>query len=95
MENPALRPALPADSDFAYRAKRAAFREYVEEVWGWDEVEQRRLHEQRFVAQGFRVINVGGTDVGVMAVVVAPDCLKVNQLLILPEHKARVSGARP
>ena len=88
MNNLTLRKAGPNDSEFAYRVKRAAFREYVEKVWGWDEDEQRQLHEQRFGAQDFRVINLAGTDVGIVAAVTAPDCLKVNQLFILPAVSA-------
>jgi len=94
MNSLTLRKASPNDSEFAYCAKRAAFREYVEKVWGWDEHEQRQLHEQRFGAQDFRVINVAGTDVGIMAVVVAPDCVKLNQLFLLPEHQGKGIGRR-
>jgi len=92
MNSLTLRKASPKDGEFAYYAKRAAFREYVEKVWGWDEDEQRQLHEQRFGAQDFRVINLAGTDVGVMAVVIAPDCVKVNQLFLLPEHQGKGIG---
>lgn len=94
MDSPTLRQASPSDSEFAYRAKRAAFREYVEQVWGWDDDEQRQLHEQRFAAQDFRVINVAGTDVGIMATVVEPDCVKLNQLFLLPEHQSKGNGSK-
>ena len=94
MSSVTLRKAGPNDSEFAYRAKRAAFKEYVEKVWGWDEDEQRQLHEQRFQAQDFRVINLAGIDVGIMAVVVAPDCVKVNQLFLLPEYQGKGIGRR-
>jgi GNAT superfamily N-acetyltransferase len=89
-----LRKAGPNDSEFVYCAKRAAFKEYVEKVWGWDEDEQRQLHEQRFGTQDFRVVNLAGTDVGIMAVVVAPDCVTVNQLFLLPEHQGKDIGRR-
>ena len=87
-----LRKADPSDSDFAYRVKRAAFRGYVEQVWGWDGAVQRHLHEQRFATQDYQVISVDGEDVGVAAWVVQPDCLKVNQLFILPEQQGRGVG---
>ena len=87
-----LRGANPSDSEFAYHAKKAAFKAYVEKVWGWHEDEQLRLHEQRFVAQDFRVINVAGIDVGVVAIAVADDCVKVNQLFLLPEHQGKGIG---
>ena len=87
-----IRKAGPEDSEFAYRVKKAAFKKYVERVWGWDEEEQRRLHTRRFAAQEFRVINVAGTDVGIMAVVVEPDCVRLNQIFLLPEHQGRRIG---
>lgn len=71
MNSLTLRKASPDDSEFSYCATRAAFREYVEKVWGWDEDEQRQLHEQRFGAKDFQVINPAGTDVGIMAGVTA------------------------
>ncbi len=94
MNNLTLQKAGPNDSEFAYRAKRAAFKEYVEQVWGWDEDEQRRLHERRFEAHDFRVINLDGIDVGIVAVAVAPDCVKVHQLFLLPEHQGKGIGRR-
>jgi len=88
------RGRTPADSEFAYLTKRAAFSEYVEKVWGWDEEAQRRLHEQRFTAQECRVINLAGTDVGIMAVAVAPGCVRVNQLFLVPEHQGKGIGRK-
>jgi GNAT superfamily N-acetyltransferase len=89
-----LRKAGPNDSEFAYCTRRAAFREYIEKVEAWDEDEQRRLHERRFGAQDFRVISLAGIDVGIMGVVAAPDCVKVNQLFLLPEHQGKGIGRR-
>jgi len=90
--NLSLRDARAGDSAFAYEVKRAAFRVYVDQVWPWDEEEQRRLHERRFRTQGFRVVCVDGTDVGIMTVDVAADCVRVNQLFILPEHQGKGIG---
>lgn len=94
MNNLTLRKAGPDDSEFAYGARKAAYREYVEQVKGWDDVEQRRLHEGRFRTQDFRVINLAGTDVGITAVVVSHECVKVNQMFVLPEHQGRGIGRR-
>ena len=94
MSSLTLRKASPSDSEFAYRAKRAAFKEYVEKAGDWDEDEQRQLHERRFGAHDFRVINSDGTDIGIMAMAVAPDCIKVHQLFLLPEHQGKSIGRR-
>lgn len=93
MKNLKLRKATPDDSEFAYQTKKSAFRVYVEQVWGWDEDEQRQLHKRRFTSQDFYVIQVSGNDVGIMAIVRQPDCLKVNQMFILPEYQSKGIGA--
>lgn len=87
MDGLVLRKANQADIEFAYLVKKAAFKEYVEKVWGWDEDEQIKYHERRFRTQEFRIINLDGIDIGVMATVNELDCLTVNQLFILPEYQ--------
>ena len=94
MDSLTLRKAGPKDREFAYRVKKSAFKEYVDQVWGWDEDEQRQLHEQRLETQDFRVVSSAGADVGIMAVVVAPDCVRVNQLFLLPEHQGQGIGRK-
>ena len=94
MKSLCIRSASQNDSEFAYSVKKASFKVYTEKAFGWDENEQRQLHEQRFATQDFRIINVDGTDIGILAVVVAPDCVKLNQLLLLPEYQGRGIGNR-
>jgi len=38
------------------------------------------------------VIQISGTDVGIMAIDRQPDCVKVHQINILPEHQSRGIG---
>ena len=92
MNNLRMRNATTEDSEFAYQTKKLAFREYVEKVWGWDEDEQRQLHERRFASQDFQVIQVSDINVGILAVVRQPDCVKVNQIFIVPEYQSRGIG---
>jgi len=87
-----LRQATARDSEFAFQMKRAALGEYVRQVWGWDEEEQWRLHQRRFASQDFRVIVVAGADSGILALSHGSDCLRVNQLLLLPEYQGRGFG---
>ena len=90
-----LRKAGKDDSEFAYRTKRAAFRQYVEQAYGrWDDGEQRRRHEQRFEVFDFRIVNVAGTDVGFIALTAEPDCLMLHHIFLLPEHQGRSIGRR-
>lgn len=93
MNNLELRKATIDDSEFAYQTKKSAFKEYVDKVWGWDEDEQRTLHERRFASQDFQIIQVSGIDVGILSVVKQPDCMRVNQMFILPEYQNKGIGA--
>lgn len=92
MDNLRLRKVTANDKEFAYQTKKAALRDYVEQVWGWDEKEQRQMHERRFTTQDFQVIQMSGIDVGILSMVREHDCVKVKQLFILPEHQGKGIG---
>jgi ribosomal protein S18 acetylase RimI-like enzyme len=93
MNNVSLRKATAEDSEFAYQTRKTTFKQYLEQVWGWDEEEQRRLHVKRFASQDFQVIQVSGVDAGILATVRQADCVKVNHLFILPEYQSQGIGA--
>lgn len=87
-----LRKATEADREFTYQAVKAAYRDYVEQVWGWDEEQQRQLHGEWFAPQKFQVIQAAGVEVGFLAVVHEPDCIRLNQIYLLPDHHNRGIG---
>ena len=89
-----LRPATPGDQEFAYRVKEASFRPYVELLWTWDEVEQRRLQGRRLQEHDFRVVRLDGIECGILALETEPDALHLHQLFILPEHQGKGIGQR-
>ena len=88
-----LRPATEEDTGFAFDVKRAALGVYVRETYGWDEDEQRRLHEQRFSASGIRIIVSQGQDIGLIASREADDCIRLLQLFLLPDAQAKGIGS--
>ena len=88
-----LRTAQAIDSEFVFAVKKAAFREYVEQIWGWDDTYQRDLHNRRFASQDIRIIHLCGTDVGFLSTSNTSDTLNVNQIYILPEYQGRGIGA--
>jgi ribosomal protein S18 acetylase RimI-like enzyme len=87
-----LRKATIADSEFAFQTKKAALGRYIEQVWGWDEEEQRRLHEDRFARRDYQVIRSKHTDVGILVSERLPDHVAVYQLFVLPEHQGKGIG---
>ena len=93
MEGLKFRKAQATDSEFVFAVKKAAFREYVEQIWGWDDTYQRNLHNRRFNSQDLRIIQFHGTDVGFLSTRNTPDTFKVDQLYILPEYQGKGIGA--
>ena len=88
-----IREARAIDSEFVFAVKKAAFREYVEQIWGWDDTYQSDLHNRRFNSQDLRIIQFNGTDVGFISTSNTSDALKVDQIYILPEYQGRGIGA--
>ena len=89
-----LREATDSDSELAYKIKKAAFSQYVTNLYGcWDEFEQHGYHQSRFVFQNFKIIIVNGKTAGSLEVVAEPECINVRQLMILPEHQGKGIGA--
>ena len=87
-----LRSATPDDSEFAYKVKEEAFRDYVEQVRTWVEEDQRQQHDRRFSEQNFQIVERGSERVGVIATVVHDSHLQLNQLMIHPDHQAAGIG---
>ena len=93
MNELSLRKANANDSEFVFTVKKAAFREYVEQVWGWDDSYQKELHNRRFDSQELRIIQFRGIDIGFLSTSNTSDALKVNQLFILPEYQGKGIGS--
>ena len=90
----ALRAATPADSKFVYQLKKAAYREYVELTWGWDEQQQLDYHQKQFRTENLWIVQSVGRDVGVLRVIRDPHSFQVEQIFILPEFQNQgVGGA--
>ncbi len=87
-----MRAATEQERQLTYQVKKAAFREYVEKVFGWDEAEQVRLHNRRFSRDVFKIISVADVDVGFMVSSIEHDCIHLKQLFLLPEHQGRGVG---
>lgn len=93
MDGLAIRKAAQADVDFTFAVKEAAFREYVEKVWGWDGADQRELHEVRFASKDVYIIQCHEIDVGYFSTSSTADWVRVYQIFILPEHQQKGLGS--
>jgi ribosomal protein S18 acetylase RimI-like enzyme len=93
VEEVSLRKAHANDSEFVFTVKKAAYREYIEQVWGWDDDYQRERHNKEFTSHDFHIIQFRETDVGFFITSSTSDTLKVNQIYILPEYQGRGIGS--
>ena len=93
MDGLSLRKAHASDSEFVFTVKKAAYREYVEQVWGWDDDYQRERHNREFASHDFHIIQFREIDVGFFITSSTSDTLKVNQIYILPEYQGKGIGS--
>ena len=93
MEALNIRKARANDSEFIFTVKKAAYREYVEQVWGWDDNYQRKRHNKEFASHDFYIIQFREIDVGFFITSSTSDTLKVNQIYILPEYQGKGIGS--
>jgi ribosomal protein S18 acetylase RimI-like enzyme len=63
-----LRPARAADADFVFEVKRDAMEPYSDPLWRWDDGVQRDLFRLEFEPARVQIIQVEGTDAGVLVV---------------------------
>lgn len=87
-----MRRARPAESELAYWIKRDALVPQQVAVDAWDETEQWQAHERRFATQDYYLFEMDGEAIGVMALVVAPEQIRLNQFFVLRSHQGNGTG---
>ena len=92
MTSVALRPAIPADSEFCFQLHKAAMGDYITAIWGWDEQRQRGSHVRSFNPGRWQIITAGGTDVGMIDVEYRPAEIYLSRIEVLPSYQGRGIG---
>ena len=95
MDTLALRPATNADIEFCFDLHRSSFYQYVTEIWGWDEKDERAIHSRNFKLGRVQIVTANGVDVGRRLDVDYGD-EEIFLLLIelLPNHRGQGLGSR-
>ncbi|WP_020666150.1 GNAT family N-acetyltransferase [Amycolatopsis nigrescens] len=88
----ALRPAVPADSEFCFELHKAAMGDYVTATWGWDEHAQRDYHTRGFDPDHWQIITADGADVGMLNVEYRATEIYLARIEIHPDHQGRGIG---
>jgi ribosomal protein S18 acetylase RimI-like enzyme len=87
-----LRPATSADSDLSFRLHRATMRDYVGQIWGWDDDVQQAMHDQRFDPPTTRIITVDGVDAGIIVTEQRPTELYLSRIAVDPGYQGQGIG---
>ena len=90
----ALRPAIPADTEFCYRLHKAAMGDYVAAIWGWDEQVQRAFHDRAFDPHRWQIITAGQADIGMLDACYRPGEIYLSRIEIDPDHQGRGFGSQ-
>jgi ribosomal protein S18 acetylase RimI-like enzyme len=94
MADIALRPATADDAEFFFDLHQASLGPYVDQIWGWDDDEQRAYLAGHLVLERVRVIVVDGVDVGRLDVEEHDDEIFLALIELAPEHQGRSIGSR-
>jgi GNAT superfamily N-acetyltransferase len=62
MKDVALRPATADDAEFFFALHKLSLGRYVDQIWGWDDDEQRAYMTTHLVLEHVHVIVVDGVD---------------------------------
>ena len=88
-----LRQATARDEGPLYEIHRAAMREHVAAVWGWDEADQRARFSTGFDPARISVVVVAGKPVGLLRLDRRKDELFLASGELAPEAQRRGLGA--
>lgn len=89
-----VRPCRSSDSEFLFQVREAAFRRYIEQVYGaWNEVAQRLMHRDGFRPRDTQIIVVDGTEVGWIEIHDRGHELYLANIYLLPQAQGHGVGA--
>lgn len=88
-----LIPATNNDFDFAYQLKKIAYREYIEQTWGWDEAFQVNFHKENFSIENVKIIKVGNQRIGTVDVKEDDNRIFISGLYLFPGFQNKGIGS--
>lgn len=89
----ALRPAVPADSEFCFQLHKAAMSGYIAAIWGWDDAVQRGFHARAFDPGRWQIIIADGAYAGMLDVEYRAAEVYLARIEIHPDHQGQGIGA--
>jgi ribosomal protein S18 acetylase RimI-like enzyme len=87
-----LSAATDADSDFIYNLKKVAYKEYIEQTWGWDEDFQLKFHKENFSTENTKIIKIDNVAIGTVDVKEEEQRIFLSGLYLFPEYQNKGIG---
>lgn len=95
MINFSLSTIIPTDvshHELSYQVKKAAEREYITQMFGWDEKVPRDFHAKAWQRHKPDIITYDSKPIGTIATIEKEDRVAIGQLFILPDYQNKGIG---
>ena len=89
-----LSAATQQDFDFVYQLKKIAYREYIEQTWGWDDQFQMKFHKDNFSAGNTKIIKADDQPIGSVDVKEEDTSIFISGLYLLPVYQSQGIGTK-
>lgn len=80
------------DKEFIYNLKKLVLKEYIDEIWGWDEEYQRKDFEMYYNPVNNKIITCNNSDIGILETSEDNDEIHIIEIAILPEYQGNSIG---
>jgi len=89
-----FRQATEEDFDFLFAMHIATMKDYVDQIWGWDDAFQESLFRERYIPSQIQIITFEGKDIGMISLEERTDDVFLRAIEILPSHQGQGIGVR-
>ena len=86
------RAAVEKDVDFLYSLHVATMKQYVDQVWGWEDVYQESLFRKNYVPANIQIIEYDDKDIGMLSVEEREGDVFLSTIEIRPEYQGKGIG---
>lgn len=89
-----FRPAKHEDWKLTFKFKKAGLKTYVENIWGWDEQIQKKLHKENFAPQKTEIVQVDNNEIGYWTIKKTDSETFIENIILLTEYQNKGIGTK-
>jgi ribosomal protein S18 acetylase RimI-like enzyme len=87
-----IRKATEEDLGLTYKIKKNTLQEYLEMLWGWNDISQREFHQEEYKKEYFQVIELQNEAIGYLETIPFNDHIFLANLMILKQFQGKGIG---